>query len=64
MINKWKNVLRRASEAVSLLGIQLSDFSGEELVYALIHPSHEAILLPLLTWSTVDMLEKGDGRQR
>lgn len=48
----------RVYKAVSLLGIQLGDFCREELINAFIHPSHEPVLLPVLRWSTVDLLKK------
>ena len=41
-----------------LLGIHLGDFFREELVYTLIDPSHEAVLFPILRWSTVDLLKE------
>lgn len=44
--------------AQSLLGIHLGDFFREELVYPLIDPSHEAVLIPILRWSTVDLLKE------
>lgn len=45
-------------KVLSLLGIHLGDFCGKELIHTLIHPSHEAILLPILRWSTVDLLKE------
>lgn len=45
-------------KAESLLGIHLSDFCREELVYTLIHPSHEAVLLPILRRGTADLLKE------
>lgn len=48
----------RVYKAVFLLGIQLRDFCREELIHAFIHPSHEPVLLPVLRWSTVDLLRK------
>lgn len=46
-----------------LLGIYFGDFFREELIYTLVHPSHEAILLPILRWGVVDLLQKRKRKQ-
>lgn len=57
-INLKKNEKIIKYKAESLLGIHLSDFCREELVYTLIHPSHEAVLLPILRRGTADLLKQ------
>lgn len=36
--------------------VHLGDFLREEFIHALIHPSHEAVLLSVLRWHSADLL--------